>query len=188
MKKSAPDSEIFKLPELLEKFIHLYGRLLRDMPKPIDAAIQEARKRVFDELEGKKCHDKLKDKYINLFREISEKATHCNNVATLQNIKVEADALKVRCLNEISNEEARLIALEQPAQVAEDTNYGNGSGTPIVPTPTPVKKKKTVSIKSINNAATWQIETEDDVKRYIAELEKKLMNTLEDNTIINIEF
>ena len=100
----------------------------------------------------------------------------------------EADALKVRCLNEISNEEASLIALEQPAQVAEDTNYGNGSGTPIVPTPTPVKKKKTVSIKSINNAATWQIETEDDVKRYIAELEKKLMNTLEDNTIINIEF
>lgn len=188
LKKTAPYSEIFKLPELLEKFIHLYGRLLSDMQKPIDAAIQEARKRVFDELEGKKCHDKLKDKYINLFREISEKATHCNNVATLQNIKVEADALKVRCLNEISNEEARMIALEQPAQVAEETNYGKASGTPIVPTPTPVKKKKTVSIKSINNAATWQIETEDDVKRYIAELEKKLMNTLEDNTIINIEF
>lgn len=188
LKKPSPYNEIFKLPELIERFIHLYDGLLSEMQKPIDAAIQEARKRVFDELEGKKFHDKLKDKYINLFREISEKATHCNNVATLQNIKVEADALKVRCLNEICNEEARLIALEQPAQVAEDTNYGNGSGTPIVPTPTPVKKKKTVSIKSINNAATWQIETEDDVKRYIAELEKKLMNTLEDNTIINIEF
>jgi len=188
LKKSAPYSEIFKLPELLDKFVSLYSKLLTDMQKPIDAAIQEARTRVFEELDGKKCHDKLKDKYIKLFNEISDKASRCNNVATLQNIKVEADALKVRCLNEISNEEARLIALEQPAQVAEDTNYGNGSGTPIVPTPTPVKKKKTVSIKSINNAATWQIETEDDVKRYIAELEKKLMNTLEDNTIINIEF
>ena len=188
LKKSAPYGEIYKLPELLEKYIFLYSRLLCDMQKPVGVAIQEARKRVFDELEGKKCLDKLKDRYVKLFCELREKATHCNNVATLQNIKVEADALKVRCLNEISNEEARMIALEQSAQVAEDTNYVNGSGTPMVPTFTPVKKKKTVSIKSINNATTWQIETEDDVKLYIAELEKKLMNTLEDNTIINIEF
>lgn len=184
LKKSAPYSEIFKLPDLLEKFIKLYGNLLRDMQKPIEAAIQDARKRVFDELDGKKCHDKLKDKFIKLFQEISNKATHCNNVATLQNIKVEADALKVRCLNEISNEEARLIALEQPIQ----KDNADKADIAIVPTPAPVKKKKTVSIKSINNASTWQIETEEDVKRYLAELEKKLMNTLEDNTIINIEF
>ena len=51
-----------------------------------------------------------------------------------------------------------------------------------------VKRKKTVSIKSINNATTWQLENEADVKKYVAELEKKLMNTLEEDTIINIEF
>ena len=51
-----------------------------------------------------------------------------------------------------------------------------------------VKKKKTVSIKSINNAATWQLENEADVKRYIAELEDKLMKALEADTIINVEF
>lgn len=87
-------------------------------------------------------------------------------------------------MNEISNEEARLIALEQPIQ----KDNADKADIAIVPTPAPVKKKKTVSIKSINNASTWQIETEEDVKRYLAELEKKLMNTLEDNTIINIEF
>ncbi|MBO5318820.1 MAG: BREX system P-loop protein BrxC [Ruminococcus sp.] len=188
LKKPSPYNEIFKLPELIERFIHLYDGLLSEMQKPIDTAIQEARKRVFDELEGKRCHDKLKDKYITLFREISEKATHCNNVATLQNIKVEADALKVRCLNEIGNEEAKMIALEQPAQVAEENNYGNETGTPIVPTPIPVKKKKTVSIKTINNATTWQIETEEDVKRYVAELEKKLIYALEEDTVLNVEF
>ena len=47
---------------------------------------------------------------------------------------------------------------------------------------------ETVSIKSINNATTWQLESESDVKKYIVELEKKLMNTLEEDTIINIEF
>ena len=111
----------------------------------------------------------------------------CNNVATLQNIKVEADALKVRCLNEIEKEEAKIIASEQPAHVTETGNYGGETIAPAVPAPK-VKRKKTVSIKSINNAATWQLENEADVKKYIAELEKKLMNTLEEDTIINIEF
>jgi hypothetical protein len=156
------------------------------MQKPIDAAIDEARKRVFEELEGKKCHDKLANKYVDLFREIHEKAIHCNNVATLQNIKIEADALKVRCLNEINKEEAKIIAEEQAANNAGNNDTGD-TDTPAVPV-RPVKKKKTVSIKSINNAATWQIESEADVKRYVAELENKLMNALEDDTIINIEF
>ena len=187
LKKSVPYSEIFKLPDLLDKFVNLYSGLLNEMQKPIDNAIQEARQRVFEELQDKKCHDKLADKYVNLFREISDKAMSCNNVATLQNIKVEADALKVRCLNEIEKEEAKIIAAEQPAHVAETGNYGGETIAPTALAPK-VKRKKTVSIKSINNAATWQLENEADVKKYIAELEKKLMNTLEEDTIINIEF
>ena len=188
LRKTAPYSEIFKLPDLLENFIKLYGKLLSDMQKPIDAAIDEARKRVFEELDGKKCHDKLSDKFVDLFREIRDKATHCNNVATLQNIKIEADALKVRCLNEINKEEAKLIAEEQPAQAPDNANQNSTLDTPNVPAPAHAKKKKTVSIKTINNAATWQIENEEDVKRYISELQAKLLETLEDDTIINIEF
>ena len=187
LKKSAPYGEIFKLPDMLEKFVNLYGKLLNDMQKPVDIAISEARKRVLEELEGKQCHDKLKDRFVRLFGEITDKASQCNNVATLQNIKIEADALKVRCLNEISAEEAKYdVVAIQPSHVAEETNYGGE--TVKRSTPTPVKKKKTVSIKAINNAATWQIENEADVKRYVTELEKKLISSLEDNTIINIEF
>lgn len=51
-----------------------------------------------------------------------------------------------------------------------------------------VKKRRTVSIKSLNTSATWQVETEADVKKYLADLEKKLLAQLEENTIINIEF
>ena len=53
LKKSVPYSEIYKLPELKDKFINLYGRLLSAMQKPIEVAIKEARKRVFDELDVK---------------------------------------------------------------------------------------------------------------------------------------
>lgn len=186
LKNQTPYREIYKLPELLEEFITLYGALLSEMQKPVEEAISEARKRVFEELNGKKCHDKLSDMYVGLFREIHDKATHCNNVAALQNIKIEADALKVRCLNEIEKEEAGLVS---PKPLNDDSeNTDNGSTEEIAPPVVKVKKKKTVSIKSINNATTWQIESEEDVKRYVAELEKKLLAALEDNTIINIEF
>ncbi len=179
LKKQIPYSDIFKLPELIEKFIKLYGGLLKAMQTPIEVVIQEARNRVFDELEDKKCHDILADKYVKLFQEIHDKATHCNNVAVLQNIKVEADALKVRCLNEISAEETKLTSVEVESQ---DENTGDVSVATVV------KQRKTISIKSINNEASWQIESAEDVKKYITELEKKLLATLEEDTIINIEF
>ncbi len=193
MKKTSPYGEIFKLPGLLDEYIDAYSNLLTQMEAPILSAIDEASKRVFADLEGKLCKDKLRNKYLKLFEELSEKAKSCNNVATLQNIKVEADALKIRCLNEISAEETKL----QTQRVAESSaNYGSGQenlagsdntdATPIVKPI--VKKRRTVSIKSLNTSATWQVETEADVKKYLAELEKKLMAQLEENTIINIEF
>ncbi len=187
LRKSAPFSEIFKLPGLNDQFMNLYGRLLDEMQKPVEAAIDEARARVFAELDGKRCKEKLSTKYSERFKELQEKASHCNNVATLQNIKIEADALKVRLLNEIAAEEAKLTPppVVPPIVPPEDDNK-----TPVTPVPPkpPVKKHKTVSIKSVNSSATWQLETEDDVRRYVAELEKKLIGALEENTVINIEF
>lgn len=180
IKNKNPYRQIFKLPALLDRFTDLYRTLLDQTQKPVDDAIEEARQRVFDELQEKLCHDLLRDKFVRLFREISDKADSCNNIAVLQNIKIEADALKVRCLNEIASEEAKLIP-----RVQDNTADYIDDAKPI---PTPVKKKKTISIKAVNNASSWQLETEEDVRRYVAELERKLTGLLEDNTIINIEF
>ena len=196
MKKASPYTEIKNLPGLLDQFRDTYSRLLDEMEEPVLAAIDEANKRVFQELEGKLCNASLRDRYIERFHDLHEKATHCNNVATLQNIKVEADALKVRCLNEIAaaeaklqtekaEEEAKKQAKEQTGQTdkicEEQTNYASI-------TTQKVKKQRIISIKSINAETTWQLETSEDVKRYIAELEKKLMAQLEDDTVIHVEF
>ena len=108
----------------------------------------------------------------------------CNNVATLQGIKVEADALKIRCLNDIEAEEAKLTVVTPP--VIEN---GGDSDIPVTPPAVkPAKKRKSISIKSVSTSSTWQIETADDVKMYVAELEKRLLDALEEDTIINIEF
>ena len=172
LKMEAPYGSIYKLPDLNNRFISLYGSLLEKMAVPVQDTINEARKRVFDELSGKKCEATLKDRYVRLFDELQQKEDTCNNVATLQNIKVEADTLKVRLLNEIAEEEARLT----PGPGPDDDN------------PPVKKKKKTVSIKSVSAATSWQIENIDDVDKYLTDLRKKLIGTLEDDTIINIEF
>ena len=179
MNKKAPYSEIRKIPELLEHFSDLYYGMLRKMEKPVFTAIDEARNRVVEELEGKECKDKFINVVYERFAEIREKAETCDNVAVLQNIKVEADALKIRLLDEIHVEEALIKAAKNP-----DINT---DGKPDIVADKP-KEQKTISIRSINIENTWRIETEADVDRYIDGLRAKLKNNIKDDIILNIEF
>jgi hypothetical protein len=138
------------------------------MEGPILEAIADARSRVFEVLETKSYKDDLKERYLKLFTEIKDKATTCNNVATLQNIKVEADALKVRLLNEMAKKDQII---------------------PPGPDPTPPpKKSKSISIKNVSRTSSWQIESAQDLDKYITELRAQIMKELDQDTIINIEF
>ena len=162
--------------------------MLDEKAEPVRAAIEDARARVFEHLDGKHCKQEFSSKYVNKFEELRQKAESCNNLADLQSVTVEADALKVRCLNEIdSRENAILKEIAEKQAKAVEQKGGSVPDTP--PTPKPViKKRRSISIKSINTSGSWQLESEEDVKKYVAELEKKLIQTLEDDTIINIEF
>ena len=183
IKMANPYGQIFRLPDLLDKFNNLYDSLLQAQQKPVDNAIQFAMKRVFGELDGKRCFNVLHDKFIRGFEEIKLKAETCDNVAVLQSIISEVDTLKVRYLNQISSEEEMFINLQKQTEdkslMAEKVENS---------TVVPVKKIKSISFKSVNNSLSWQLETEADVKKYIEVLEKQLINSLEENTIINIEF
>ena len=187
MKKSAPFGEIRKIPELLDRYTDLYSSMLTEMEKPIFAAIKEARQRVIEDLDSKECKESFAKKVAERFDELYKKAESCNNVATLQNIKVEADALKVRLLNEIGEEEARLIAARKPITpvVPPTGGVSDPPGSYDLPK---VKKQKTVSIKTINTEATWRIETEADIERYVDALKAKLKQRIQDDIILNVEF
>ena len=193
MKKPAPYSEIFRLPGLLDQYVNTYGAVLQEMEQPVLEAIDEAKARVAGALEGKACREQLSGKLHEKFMELREKATHCNNVAALQNIKVEADALKVRCLNDAESRLMARTAQEAPrgAQEAAGRNPGaaapeqEAAAEPALPRP---KKQKTVSIRAINTSSTWQLESAEDVRRCVAELQDRLMKALEEDTVVNIEF
>lgn len=189
LRKEAPYGDIPKLPELLDRFAELYAGLLEEMVVPVKAAIDDARERVFDVLETKEYKEQFMSRFLMLFKEISEKAETCNNVATLQNIKIEADALKVRLLNELARKE-ELIALdrvkEEQAKLVVDQSEGQTIPKPALEPK--LKKRKNISIKSVSLSASWQIESPQDVEKYVAELKQRILKELEENTIVNIEF
>ena len=185
-KKDSPYAEIPKLPELLDKFTTAYMAVLDTMETPIHASVDEAKEHITSTLSGKPYEDEMNNRSYKLFEEIYEKLRTCNNVAVLQNIRLEADALKVRLLNEIDAKEEQL-AREQAEKNMSATKpvIGNEPATPPVPK---VKKRRNISIKSINIAGSWQIETSQDVDKYIAALRERILNELDEESVINIEF
>ncbi len=174
LNREMPYSHIPKLPGLLDEFKQAYMAVLTIMEKPVLKAIKNAKERVFEVLKTKAYIDEYKDEYSKLFNEIYKKATECNNVATLQNVRLEADALKIRLLNEMTKRD-ELLAEEILPYGDEDKSK-----------PT-VTKSKNISIKSVSLASSWQIKTVEDLDKYINELRKQILKELEENTIINIE-
>lgn len=168
LNKEVPYSDIPKLPGLIDSFRDAYGDVLTQKEGPVLDAIEDAKIRVFEVLNMKSYKDDLNERYVKLFREIHKKATTCNNVATLQNIKVEADALKLRLLGEMEKKD-----LEKE---------------PDSDSITPVKKRKSISIKNVSVTSSWQIESTQDLDKYMSDLRNQIMKELEQDTIINIEF
>ncbi len=184
LNKDMPYSDIPKLPELLDRFSQAYMKVRNDMEAPIIAAIEDARKRVMDVLENKAYQSQFSERFQGLFEELLEKASNINNVATLQNIKAEADILKVRLLNEMSKMDEK-IARDRAAEGG--SSYGDGEKADPKPQPK-IKKRKNLSINSLILANSWQIETEQDVDKYVTALKERILKELKEDTVINIEF
>ena len=184
--KEAPYTDIPKLPELIERYSDAYMKVLDAMEAPVISAIDEAQNRVFEVLGLKEYKEEFSPRFLKLFKEIYEKAKSCNNVATLQNVKVEADALKVRLLNEIAKKD-EMLALEKAQQEQEQHPTG-GEDEPVVAAQPKIKKHKNISIKTVNISNSWQIETAEDVDKYLASLREQIIKQLNEDTVINIEF
>ena len=180
LEMQAPYREIYWLPELNNQFIARYGDILDSLMEPVLEAVEEARKRVFEKLNERNCKDEFSQRVTDRFHELGEKAQGCNNVADLQNIRLEADTMKTRFLNDI---DAYADKRDTPSVTPD-----NPDDPPVAPPQPPKKARKTISIKSVTAAATWQLETEEDVDKYVAALQAKLKGMLEENTILNIEF
>lgn len=187
LQKDKPYADIPKLPELLEQFNESYSKALDIAEAPVLTSVEEAKKRVFEALDGKEYKEELSLKFSKQFKDIHDKATTCNNLAKLNSFIKEADTLKLRLLNEISRKDEQIA--EHKAQILnEKMDDFDASGKSAAEISKPIiKKHKNISIKTIA-ANTWRIESAQDAEKHISELRAKILVELEEDIIVNIEF
>jgi len=187
LKMPSPYAYIPKLPRLIDGFVEAYTDVLEGMTEPIFEAIADAKGRVMDELKDKSYHDELMARCRTLFEALQNKAEHCN-VAKLHNIKIEADALKVRLLNEIFKcDEAFAVKAQEEANKQQQISTTNIKPANLNEVPK-LKRRRNISIKTINAANSWQIESIADVDKYLSDLRLRILKEIDEETIVNIEF
>lgn len=105
--KPSPYSDIYKLPALLDDFAQKYTELLKQEAKPIREELEADRTYVLQALQTKDFADKFEKQFLDRFEELRDKLAHSNKISEVKSIRYESDALKTRCLNEISDYESK---------------------------------------------------------------------------------
>ena len=193
VRQEKPYASIPKLPELREKFMSCYVKILQQESAPVLDSIDQARQRVMEVLSIKEYNDQKRDHYFAQFQEIRDGAEHCNNVSSLRSYADKADALKLRLLNEmdaLDNQLAQQKADEEARRKAEDAKQSGTPAAEVEPAPAPVKIRRTknVSIKMMTGTASWRLESKEDIDKYISNLRRVLEAQLDGDTIVNVEF
>lgn len=188
--KEKPYEDIPKLPELLEMFENTYSKLLNEQEAPVLASIDESRNRVLEVLDGKTYKEAKSKSYREQFEEIRNGAKHCSNISVLRGFADRAEALKLRLLNEMDGMDAAIAkkqAEEERRCLAEKSGQGPHKAAEFL-TEYKVKKRKNVAIKSVTRTSSWRLESEEDVEKYVSSLKERLIQEMEDDTVLNVEF
>jgi hypothetical protein len=186
-----PYNRIHELPELMQNFTDKYGDLLEKEAADIAPVLANDRKKVMDTLDTKDFADVFRGRFSDRFEELRKKLEHSNEIAAVKNIRLESDTLKLRCLDEITDYEEKHKPQPQPDddheknQTGEGGEKGNEGETDTNPAPKP-KKRKNLSISSVAGARMYQLSSEADIDQFLAEMKKKLVAELDDNTIITL--
>lgn len=187
-----PFGQIQELPELSTQFVEQYGSLLNQEADAMRPIVDDDLKKVLNTLDEKEFAAVFRNKFIKAYEDLKEKLEGSSEIAAVKNIRLESDTLKLRCLDEITDYEMKhqpqpepepSVTPVTPAGGEEDTKPAKPVTPPVQPKP---KKRKNVSISNVAGARTYSIENEQDIDKFLTEMKKKLLQELEENTIITL--
>ncbi len=184
VKKEAPYRDIPQLPGLRKQFMEAYSKVLESVAAPVRQSIEAAKDRVLEVVDAKDYVAEKKPKYMEFFLELSSGAERCSNVSALRSFADKAEALKIRLLNEMDALDAEIVrkrAAEEKRKNPDSTGVG-------VTVKVPVKKTRNITIKSVTHTSSWRIESAEDIETHIAQLRRSLMDELNENDVLNVEF
>lgn len=198
LKQDKPYKNIPQLPELRDKFMERYSNILEEQSEPVKDSIKQDRSRVLEVLNTKSYKDEKLARYTKAFDELLDGAEKCNNISTLRSFADKADALKLRLLNEMTEEDNRIaqevakrLKLEQEKRKKEAGQRGEEVKAEAfiadVKQEFKVRTTKNISIKTVAKTASWRLESSEDIEKYLAILRENLLKEIKEDTIINIE-
>ncbi len=177
IQKERPYRDIPRLPELREKFMSAYRKVLQAESAPVLDAIEQAKNRVMENLSGKEYAASKKENYLSQFAEFRDGAKSCSNVSVLRSYKDKADALKIRLLNEMDKLDAELAKKNEQNRTVEQK-----------PVPYRPRKNRNVTIRNMARTSSWRLEKPEDIEKVLDQLRKALTAELAENDIVNVEF
>ena len=192
VKEKKPFGKIQNLPDMSMKFVQQYGALLEKEADAMRPIVDDDLKKVLSVLDSKTFAEVFRDRMIQAFEELQQKLETSQEIAAVKNIRLESDTVKLRCLDEITEyEEAHQPKPDlEPPTVPATPKMGKNGETSIKPVTPPVqpklKKRKNISISNVAGARTYSIENEQDIDKFLAEMKQKLLQELEENTIITL--
>ena len=185
VKTGKPFGKIQRLPELNMKFEDLHMGLLEKEAAIMEPLVHDDFLKVKEVLDSKPFAEVLRHRINQRFDEIREKLTTSGDIAAIKNIRLESDALKIKCLDEIDEYER----VHQPVSEPPVTPVVSGK-EPVNDVETPIKvktkRRKNISISNVAGARSYSIETEQDIDKFLAQMKQKLMQELEEDTIITL--
>lgn len=168
-----PYNQIYKLPECIDKFVEIFGKLLAQECAPIRQVILADYEQVKGEMATYSVSESLGDKFKKSYDDLLARLDSANNFYEAIAMKEESDRLKMRYIEEIAEKELTPPPIEpdKPGKVP----------------PPPPKVKKTVSVSIANILhGTRKIESKADIEKLLAEIRARLEKELNEDTVIKV--
>ncbi len=182
-----PYSFIPKLEDYDNKLTTAISQLLEKDSKRIEPEVYQDWKMVKDAIPADRPYaQRLVAKFDDKFKALLEKLKICHDVAALNGITSESNALQQNCLNEIQSEENKYLSTINPDNGGGGNNSDNGGNTETPTKTAKVTKTKPVSFRTVTGSKTYTIKSKEDVDTVVEELRTALMAQLEENTIIKL--
>ncbi len=178
-----PYSFIPKLEQYEKRLGESIVTLLEEDAKRIEPDIYADRKLVMDSFgDDRPYAAALKKKFGDKFDELIEKLYTCKDIASLNGIPSESNALLQNSLDELKKAEHAYQLSIMPKESAD------GGEQPAAPAVPPVKVINTVPVtmRTLTGNRTYTFRTETEIDVFVEEIRKNLKSKLGEDTVIKL--
>ena len=164
LKSNEPYSEIHELPLLRKELIDLLSKMYDSKSKPIIDIINETIKYIEDEIKKAEVDPGFGDKYINICKGAIETLNSSNELKEIYAQQTRIDNKKDEFIDALEYEKSKKNATDETGEVVEEK----------------IVKRTIIRTDSLMNRS-YEINSKEDIDKYVEELKEKLLKEFEKN-------